>query len=74
MVTYLDIFDLAVLLGQSQRTIKKKLKARPDCLPPRMHFPGTKMLRWRGHDVENWMRETGQSCPDLAPAAGPLSS
>lgn len=34
METYLDIFELAVLLEQSESTVKKKLKACPNCLPP----------------------------------------
>jgi predicted DNA-binding transcriptional regulator AlpA len=61
MESYLDIAELAVLLGQSQSTIKRKLSTHPHCLPPRMHLPGTKMLRWRSHDVENWKVETGWS-------------
>jgi predicted DNA-binding transcriptional regulator AlpA len=68
MTKYLDIGELSALLGQSPGTIKKKIKTRPGCLPTPMHLPGTSMLRWRGHQVENWMTETGWSRPEPAPA------
>lgn len=61
MTKYLDIDDLAVLLGQSTQTIKKKLRNVPHQLPPKMHIPGSKMLRWRTHEVQNWLIETGRS-------------
>jgi len=55
---YLDIDELAELLGQSVNTIKKKLVANPTSLPPKMHLPGASMLRWRAQEVQNWMMET----------------
>lgn len=55
---YLDINELAELLGQSVPTIRKKLVANPTALPPRMHLPATRMLRWRAQEVANWMVET----------------
>lgn len=61
MTNYLDIDELSPLLGQSTQCIKKKLRTAPHQLPPKMHIPGSKMLRWRMHEVENWLTETGQS-------------
>lgn len=61
MTIYLDIEELAPLLGQSTRSIKRKLRTVPHQLPPKMYIPGSKMLRWRMHDVENWLVETGRS-------------
>lgn len=60
MTTYLDIDELALLLGESARTIRRNLARRPSAVPPKMHIPGTAMLRWRLHEVENWMAETGR--------------
>jgi predicted DNA-binding transcriptional regulator AlpA len=61
MTKYLDIDELATFLGQSTQTIKKKLRSVPAQLPPKMHIPGSKMLRWRMHEVENWLTDTGRS-------------
>jgi predicted DNA-binding transcriptional regulator AlpA len=57
--TYLDIDELAQMLGRSSNSIRRDLANRPFRLPPKMHFPCSKMLRWRICDVENWMYETG---------------
>jgi len=65
-MTYLDIDELAQRLGQSPRTIKRNLKNNPRAVPPRMHLPNSRMLRWRTAEVENWIFETdwnfGRSC------------
>lgn len=63
MTKYLDITELAALLGMAQSTIRKKLSQCPGCLPPQMHLPGSAMRRWRSREVENWMYETGWSAP-----------
>lgn len=57
MTNYLDIDELAKLLGKSQETIRKNLRDNPRRVPPRMHMPGTKMLRWRKTEVEIWLEE-----------------
>lgn len=57
MTIYLDIYELAELLGQRPETIQKNMKSRPWCVPPRMHIPGTRMLRWRKAEVETWLFE-----------------
>lgn len=53
----LDIHELAELLGRSAETIKKDLKRNPLAVPPRLHIPGTRLLRWRRVDVEAWLAE-----------------
>lgn len=58
MSTYLDIFELATLLGQSTRTIRRNLVNCPHLIPPKVYIPGSRMLRWRSHEVERWMYET----------------
>lgn len=59
MIRYLDVDELAELLGESAVSLKKKMRANSSEVPPRMHLPGSKMLRWRLHEVENWISETG---------------
>lgn len=53
----LDVDELAQLLGRSAGTIKKDLKRNPSAVPPRVHLPGTRLLRWRPRDVERWINE-----------------
>ncbi|WP_082744939.1 helix-turn-helix transcriptional regulator [Burkholderia savannae] len=53
----LDIHELAELLGRSPETIKKDLRRNPFAVPPRLHIPGTRLLRWRRADVEAWLAE-----------------
>lgn len=59
MSAYLDIDELAQMLGRSSSSIRRNLARRPFLVPPKMHIPGSKMLRWRARDVESWMFETG---------------
>lgn len=65
MTNYLDIEDLAELLGIRADTVRKKLRVAPQALPPKMYIPGSKMLRWRTREVENWLqeREYANGCP-----------
>lgn len=56
---YLDVDELAELLGESASSLKRKIKANSHKVPPRMRLPGSKMLRWRLHEVESWVWETG---------------
>lgn len=56
---YLDVDKFAALLHESASNIRRKIRANSNEVPPRMHLPGSKMLRWRLHEVENWMWETG---------------
>ncbi len=53
----LDINDLAELLGRSPETIKKDIKRNPLAVPPRLHIPGTRLLRWRQQDVDAWLAQ-----------------
>lgn len=57
MTNYLDIFELAELLGKRPETIRRNLKSKPWAVPPRMHIPSTRMLRWRKTEVESWLQE-----------------
>ena len=51
----LDLHELSRLLGRSQETIKKDLKRNRLAVPPRLHIPGTRLLRWRQADVDAWL-------------------
>jgi predicted DNA-binding transcriptional regulator AlpA len=53
----LDVFELGEVLGRSAETIKKDLKRNPVAVPPRVHLPGTRLLRWRPADVDAWLAE-----------------
>ncbi|WP_432258026.1 helix-turn-helix transcriptional regulator [Cupriavidus sp. TMH.W2] len=57
MSKLLDIHELAALLGRSPETIKKDLKRNPLAVPPRLHIPGTRLLRWRQVDVDAWLAQ-----------------
>lgn len=51
----LDLNDLASMLGRSPETIKKDMSRNHLAVPPRLHIPGTRLLRWRRVDVEVWL-------------------
>ncbi|WP_206366012.1 helix-turn-helix domain-containing protein [Caballeronia sp. SBC2] len=53
----LDLDELAALLGRSPETIKKDIRRNPLAVPPRLHVPGTRLLRWRECDVDAWLAE-----------------
>jgi predicted DNA-binding transcriptional regulator AlpA len=55
MQNLLDIDELAAVLGRRPETIKRDLRRNPMAVPPRLHIPGTRMLRWREPDVEAWL-------------------
>lgn len=57
MEKYLDIYELIEMLGKSPVAIRKALKNNKRTVPPRIHIPGTKMLRWRKSDVDVWLEE-----------------
>ena len=61
MTAYLDIDELAELLGQTVRALRDNMRTAPHNVPPRIYFPGSKMLRWRTAEVKSWMLETGLS-------------
>lgn len=71
MSKLLDLNELADYLGRSPDTIKKDLKRNPIAVPPRLHIPGTRMLRWRMEDVEAWLAQWVIQVPgDVPPIAG----
>jgi len=51
----LDLDELAALLGRSPETIKKDMKRNRLAVPPRVHIPGTRLLRWRPSDIDVWL-------------------
>ena len=51
----LDLNELGIMLGRSPETIKKDIKRNRLAVPPRLHIPGTRLLRWRKIDVETWL-------------------
>lgn len=57
---YLDVLELAVILGKSPDTIRQNVRRRPWLVPPNIHIPQARMLRWRASDVEAWMAERKQ--------------
>ena len=54
-IKLLDLDDLASLLGRSPETIKKDMVRNHLAVPPRLHIPGTRLLRWRQVDVAAWL-------------------
>ena len=51
----LNLPELAEILKRSADTIKKDLRRSPESVPPRVLIPGTRALRWRVADVEEWI-------------------
>ena len=51
----LDLSELSAMLGRSPETIKKDMKRNRLAVPPRLHIPGTRYLRWRQVDVDGWL-------------------
>ncbi len=71
MSKLLDLNELADYLGRRPDTIKKDLKRNPIAVPPRLHIPGTRLLRWRMEDVEAWLAQWVIQVPgDVPPIAG----
>jgi len=54
-ISILDLADLAALLGRSPQTIRKDIQRNRLAVPPRLHIPGTRLLRWRRVDVDVWL-------------------
>jgi len=55
MEKLLDLNELSVVLGRSPETIKKDMTRNRLAVPLRLHIPGTRLLRWRRIDVDNWL-------------------
>ena len=55
MQKLLNLAQLADLLGRSAETLKKDLRRNPAAVPPRIAVPGTRLLRWRPCDVQDWL-------------------
>lgn len=53
----LELGDLAKLLGRSPETLRRDMRRNPMAVPPRLHLPGTRLLRWRPCDVRAWLDE-----------------
>lgn len=61
MTKYLDVEELAVLMDLTPSTIRRYVAKKPFNLPPKMHIPGSKMMRWRKVEAEKWLYEHGLS-------------
>lgn len=57
MTKYLDIDELAEVMAVKPETIRRYLRLHPPKVPPKMHMSGTKMLRWREHEVKSWIED-----------------
>ena len=57
---FMDVEEVAALLGPSPETIKKDIRRNPLAVPPRLHVPGTRLLRGRPCDVEAWLDECAE--------------
>ena len=53
----LELGELAKLLGRSPETVRRDMRRNPMAVPPRLHLPGTRLLRWRPSDVRAWLDE-----------------
>jgi predicted DNA-binding transcriptional regulator AlpA len=58
---YLDIYDLAAMLGVSLATIHRRLRTCPWNLPPPVYLGRNFPLRWRRADVAFWKQEISES-------------
>lgn len=56
MTPLLTLDDLANLMGRSPSTVTRNLRRNPAAVPPRLSLPGTRLLRWRAEDVDEWLR------------------
>ena len=54
---YLDVVELAEMLGLSVATVRRRLRCRAWELPPRAHG-FEELLRWRRTEVVCWVAET----------------
>ena len=60
----LDLPGLATLLGRSPQTIKTDMQRNRLAVPPRLHIPGSRLLRWRRVDVDAWLASHVESRVD----------
>lgn len=51
----INLNELAALLQRSPETIRKDLTRNPAAVPPRVLLSGTRLLRWRAADVDDWL-------------------
>jgi predicted DNA-binding transcriptional regulator AlpA len=51
----LTLNEVAAHLRRSPETVRKDLTRNPLAVPPRVVIPGTRLLRWRDVDVEEWV-------------------
>jgi predicted DNA-binding transcriptional regulator AlpA len=56
---YLDIHELAEVLDISAGSIRRRLKRAPYELPAPAHLGQDFPLRWREHEVLNWLHDNG---------------
>ena len=62
---FLDLDEVAAILGRSPETVRRNLTRNPMAVPPRLHVPGTMLLRWRPCDVQAWLDEYAEPMCDV---------
>lgn len=53
----IGVDQLAPLLGMKVSTVKADVSRRPQVLPPRVVFPGSRRVLWLRSVVDKWVRE-----------------
>lgn len=64
------IKDLARFLRLHEHTVRADLSRRPDSLPPRMHLPGRRSVRFLREDVIAWLHAVEPNPPKGQAQAG----
>ena len=55
MKMLINVAELGEIIQRSPATIKKTLRTNPTAIPPRVIISGSRTLRWRVSDVEQWV-------------------
>lgn len=55
MQMLITVSALSEIIQRSPATIKKALRTNPTAIPPRVIISGSRALRWRVSDVEQWV-------------------
>lgn len=64
----LTIKDLADFLRLHEHTVRADLNRRPDSLPPRMHLPGRRTVRFSKEVVIAWLAGATAAITTATPA------
>ena len=53
----ITIPELAAMIGLSEYTVRSDVSRRPEVLPPRIIFPGSRRVRWSRAAVLRWLNK-----------------